>query len=174
MALQEMSPAAIQELIKYSYWAFDLVWSHVEQLDNEQFIRDLGYSHGSVRNQIVHLVSSHRRWIYRLKEAEIPQHLEFKYFPSKVEVRTEWDASKVEILDYVMSLDQADLEEEVNYVVSGRSAKTHHPRWKILMHLVNHSTDHLAQLLSMLNMHFGIDTPEQDYILFLWQKDAVE
>jgi hypothetical protein len=42
--------------------------------------------------------------------------------------------------------------------------------WEILLHLVNHSTDHRLQILSMINSYFDIGTPEQDYIIYLWEK----
>jgi uncharacterized damage-inducible protein DinB len=44
-------------------------------------------------------------------------------------------------------------------------------RWEILAHVVNHGTDHRAQILSLL-FQLGAPTVEQDLILYLWeQKD---
>lgn len=37
--------------------------------------------------------------------------------------------------------------------------------WQILLHVVNHGTDHRAQILRSLR-EFGIETPSQDYVFF--------
>jgi uncharacterized damage-inducible protein DinB len=165
-----MEPEIIQELFDYSDWAVDLIWPYINQLDDEQFTRNLGYSFGSIRNQIIHLISSHRRWLYRLQGRVVPQHFRFTDFPTKSSSKDEWDMAKVELIDYVMSLDQAALNDAIPYKIPSRSIDASHPRWQILMHLINHSTDHRSQLLAMLNTHFGIETPEQDFIIYLWQK----
>jgi uncharacterized damage-inducible protein DinB len=163
---------AIQELFEYSFWAFDLIWPRIEQLNNDQFSQDIGYSLGSIRNEVIHLISSHRRWLHRLQDQEVPKHLEFSAFPTINSARKEWDQGKKEILDYVNSLNHVSLNELVPYQIPSRSVDAADSRWRILMHLINHSTDHRAQILAVLNMHFGIDTPEQDFILYLWQKGS--
>jgi uncharacterized damage-inducible protein DinB len=165
-----MNPQSIRDLFEYSYWAFDLIWPSIDQLDDDQFVMDLDYSFGSIRNQIIHLVSSHRRWQNRLQLIQPVPHLNFDDFPTISITKEVWDAAKGEMLDYVNSLDQAALDEVVPYKIPGRSIDTAHRRWEILLHLVNHSTDHRSQMLAMLNTHFDSDTPEQDYIIYLWEK----
>jgi uncharacterized damage-inducible protein DinB len=165
-----MNPQSIRDLFEYSYWAFDLIWPSIHQLDDDQFVMDLDYSFGSIRNQIIHLVSSHRRWINRLQSIQPVTHLNFENFSTISMVEMEWGITRDEMLDYVNSLNQADLDKVVSYKIQGRSIDAAHRRWEILLHLVNHSTDHRSQILAMLNIHFNIDTPEQDYIIYLWEK----
>jgi uncharacterized damage-inducible protein DinB len=164
-----MDPQGISDLFDYSYWAFDLIWPPINKLNDDQFVMDLEYSFGSIRNQIIHLISSHRRWLNRLKLEQPVARLNITDFPTISITKGEWDVAKVEMLDYVNSLDQDALAEVIPYQVSSRSIKTRHPRWKILFHLVNHSTDHRSQILAMLNTHFDMDTPEHDYIIYLWE-----
>lgn len=166
-----MNPQSIKEMYDYTYWAFDLIWPCIDKLSDNQFVKDLGYSLGSVRNQIVHLVSSHRRWLFRLQYFQPPQHLEFGDFPTKTKVRAKWNCAKSELLGYVCALDQNDLDEKIDYELQGRSIKASNYRWEILLHLFNHSTDHRSQILTLLNTKFLIDTPEQDYLFFLWDKE---
>jgi uncharacterized damage-inducible protein DinB len=123
-----MEPEVIQELFDYSYWAVDLIWPCINQLDDEQFTRNLGYSLGSIRNQIIHLISSHRRWLYRLQSRVIPQHLRFTDFPTKSSSKDEWEKAKEELIDYVRSLDQAALNPVIPYQTPSRSIDTSHPR----------------------------------------------
>jgi uncharacterized damage-inducible protein DinB len=160
----------MQALFDYTFWAFDRVWAAIEQLSDVQFTADLGYSLGSVRNLIVHLVSSHRRWMSRLRRTDLPPHLDFDDFPSRRSARAAWDEAKAEWLRYVASLSQADLQEGVRYRIDSRGVDVVTPRWEILLHLVNHSTDHRSQILALVNREFAVPTPEQDLILYLWER----
>jgi len=39
--------------------------------------------------------------------------------------------------------------------------------WQVLLHVVNHGTDHRAQLLRLLN-DLGVKTSSQDYIFYVY------
>ena len=39
--------------------------------------------------------------------------------------------------------------------------------WQVLLHVVNHGTDHRAQLLRILN-DLGVETTSQDYIFYVY------
>jgi uncharacterized damage-inducible protein DinB len=39
--------------------------------------------------------------------------------------------------------------------------------WQVLLHVVNHGTDHRAQLLRLLN-DLGVKTMSQDYIFYVY------
>jgi uncharacterized damage-inducible protein DinB len=43
------------------------------------------------------------------------------------------------------------------------------PRWAILLHLVNHGTDHRATVLEKLT-DLGAPTFDQDFIFWLWNR----
>jgi uncharacterized damage-inducible protein DinB len=40
--------------------------------------------------------------------------------------------------------------------------------WQVLLHVVNHGTDHRAQLLRLLN-DLGGETTSQDYIFYVYE-----
>jgi len=40
--------------------------------------------------------------------------------------------------------------------------------WQVLLHVVNHGTDHRAQLLRLLN-DLGVRTTSQDYIFYVYE-----
>lgn len=165
-----MNPQSIRDMYEYNYWSFELIWPSIDHLSDIQFVKDLDYSSGSIRNQIVHLISGHRRWLFRMQSKTPPQHLNFTSYSTKTIVKAEWDIAKLEMLEYIRALNQDDLNEEIDYELQGRSIKTTIHRWEILLHLFNHSTDHRSQILTLLNTKFLIDTPEQDYIFYLREK----
>lgn len=167
-----MTPEAIRKVYDYSYWAFERVWNCICRLTDEQFTQELGYSSGSIRNHVIHMISSHHRWVNRLKREEAHPHLNFEDFPTQNAVKAKWDEAKVEFLEYVYSLDQGHLDEVVRYEIASRSVVSSSQRWEVLLHLANHATDHRSQILAMLHQQFGIQTVEQDMLFFLWGEDV--
>jgi len=162
-----MSPEAICRLYNYTYWAFERVWGCIMQLTDEQFTQHIDYSIGSIRDQVVHMMSGTRRWMKRVQGAEIPPHLPFDDYATREAAKAQWDEMKAEVLDYVHSLDQARLNEMVHWEIRTRGASYDNRRWELLMHVANHATDHRAQILAMLYHHFGVKTIEQDMIFYL-------
>jgi uncharacterized damage-inducible protein DinB len=162
-----MTTDAIYKLYNYTYWASERVWDCIMQLTDEQFTQHLDYSIGSIRNQVVHLMSGTQRWLRRLQGAEIPPHLPFEDYTTRQETKTKWDKMKEEVLDYVHSLNQTQLDEIVHWEIRTRGLNSASRQWELLMHVANHATDHRAQILTLLHHHFGVKTVEQDMIFYL-------
>jgi len=167
-----MTPEAIRKIFDYTYWAFERVWDCICQMTDEQFTQELGYSWGSIRNHVIHMISSHRRWVDRLTGEEVLPHLDFNNYSTRSVVKPLWDEARAEFLDYVYSLDQVQLDEVVRYEIASRGVVSNSQRWEVFLHLANHATDHRSQILAMLDQQFGIQTVEQDMIFFLWEEDV--
>ncbi len=165
-----MKPQEISTLFEYGYWAFEKVWDGVLQLSDAQFTQELGYSRGSIRNQVVHLMSATWRWVIRLKEEPMPPHLAFGDFGTRTATKAKWDELRLASMAYVDSLSEADLDGIVRWELPDRHMAAQNARWEILLHVANHATDHRSQILAMLNQHFGIETPEQDLLFYLLER----
>ncbi len=162
-----MTPEATYRLYGYTYWAFEEVWNCLGQLNDEQFIRSLDYSMGSLRNQMVHVMSGTQRWIDRIQGEPISEHLLFEQYDTRETVKAIWDKKKEQALAYVLSLSQTDLDESVEWEIKGRGLKQSNRRWELLLHVANHTTDHRAQTLAMLHYEYGVKTVEQDFLFYL-------
>jgi uncharacterized damage-inducible protein DinB len=137
------------------------------QLTDEQFIQEVDYSRGSIRNHVVHMMSATRRWIKRIQGAAIPAHLPFEDFQTREAAKAKWDELRAEMLVYIDNLDQVQLDELVHWEIEVRELSYDNLCWELLLHVANHTTDHRAQILAMLDHHFGVMTVEQDMILYL-------
>lgn len=162
-----MTPEAICRLCDYTYWAFEQVWNCITRLTDEQFTQDIDYSVGSIRNHVVHLMSSEQRWMKRVQGAEIPPLLPFDDYATRAAARAKWNEVQIEVLSYIHSLDQSQLDETVPWEIRSRGVSSDNRRWELLTHLANHATDHRAQILVILHHHFGVKTVEQDMILYM-------
>jgi uncharacterized damage-inducible protein DinB len=137
------------------------VWDSVDQLSERDFLAEDSYSRGSIRNLMVHLASVERRWLTGLKNLPDVGHLKFEDYPTKAAARTMFEQVSEDLGDYVRQLDEVQMNESAEGIPS--------PRWQILMHLVNHGTDHRATVLQRLQA-CGAPTFDQDLILWLWEK----
>src|SRR5688572_20673458 len=152
-----MTPDSIREFYDYMYATFDKVWQCIMQLTDAQFVEDIDYGMGSIRNHVVHLMSTDRRWLSRVQQVEVPENLPFTDFTTRASTKAAYDEIRAQVLAYVNSLTQAQLDEAVVYSLPHRGIiDVTHKRWQLLLHNANHATDHRAQLLLLLNQRFGI------------------
>jgi uncharacterized damage-inducible protein DinB len=151
----------IKTLVEYHLAMTRRVWDSIGQITEEQFLADDAYSRGSIRNLMVHLASTDRRWLAGLKGLPDVGHLNFADYPSRDSARALFEQVAKDLTDYVAALTDAELEQP--------SAEIPNPRWQILLHLVNHATDHRATVLQRLH-ELGAPTFDQDFILWLWSK----
>jgi uncharacterized damage-inducible protein DinB len=165
-----MSPELLQQLMDYTFWGFERVWACTEPLTEDQFLQPLAYSMGSIRNHFVHVMSGTRRWLQRLQQVEVAAHLNFDDYPNRAATRQMWDAGRAEIMAYVRGLTQAQLQESVTWEISTRNWHCTNTRAQLLMQIINHATDHRAQMLAMLHEHFNVPTVEQDWIIYLTEQ----
>ena len=165
-----MKQNEIKAIFDYNFWAFDRVWDCISQVSDEQFIEEFGYSSGSIRNIVVHIMSGNRNWMSRLKGTEMPQRLVFEDFDSLSKTKAKWDELQKEFLDHLNSLDQDQLDTTVEWELLSQGLKSTSSRGEILLHLANHGTDHRAQILAILHHHFHVKTVEQDMIYYLAER----
>lgn len=136
------------------------VWESIEQISEEQFLVDDRYSRGSIRNLMVHLSHTDLNWLNGLKNLpDLRGTLKpYEEYGDRASVREHWDFVAGQVADYVGSLSEAELEQNPKEIPG--------PRWEVLLHLVNHGTDHRSTVLQKLS-EYGAPTFDQDFILWL-------
>ena len=151
----------IKTFIKYHLDMTRRVWDSIDQITEEQFLADDSYSRGSIRNLMVHLVSTDRRWLAGLKNGPDVGHLKFEDYPTRAAVRELLEIAAKDFSDYIDAVTEEELEQ--------KPPEFTHPRWAVLLHLVNHGTDHRSTVLQRLT-EFGAPTFDQDFIMWLWSR----
>lgn len=166
-----MDKATIAMLIRYHYSAFDRVWESVKTLTTAQFLAENNYSLRSVSNHLAHCANVDERWLARLQGQEPPPRLLSHDYPNQAALRIQWDAVRSRVSAYVSQLTDEELQTPVTVKLSDRfPAPRKFARWEILLHIINHGTDHRAQILARLH-ELGAPTFEQDLALHLWHSD---
>jgi uncharacterized damage-inducible protein DinB len=159
-----MNADAFRHLYNYHFSENRKIWNYfLTDLPQEQFIQNVDYSMGSVRNQIVHLMSVDDTWFSGLRGIEIPDALNPADFDDRKVIRAYWDKVEQNMRDYLAALRDDMLFEKP--FADGEDKDL--ILWQVLLHVVNHGTDHRAQILRLLS-DLGIRTPPQDYIFYVY------
>jgi len=159
-----MNANAFRHFYDYHFTENRKIWdTYITSLSHEQFTQNVDYSSGSVRNQIVHLMSADEAWFSGLRGVEIPKSLFPANFDDRKIIRAHWDNVEQNMRDYLTKLRDDMLFEKP--FLDGEDKDL--ILWQVLLHVVNHGTDHRAQLLRLLN-DLGVKTTSQDYIFYVY------
>jgi len=162
---------ALRALYAYHFTLHQRLWDCIDHLTDEQFVAPVDYSIGSVRNHMVHLASVEQRWLARVAGTPLPDRLRYEDFPTRAAARAKWDEVEAHFKSFLIGLTDTDLERTVTYSNSRRAEPVTSSVWEILVHIVNHGTDHRAQVLPILH-RAGAPTVEQDFIVYLWEQTS--
>jgi uncharacterized damage-inducible protein DinB len=151
----------IKTFIAYHNDTTRRIWDSIGHLTEAQFLADDEYSRGSIRNLMVHIASTDRRWLAGLKNQPDLGHLNAEDYTTPAEAREVFLKVAQDLSEYANTLTVDE-----SY---GPTKEVGEPRWQVLLHLVNHGTDHRATVLHKL-YEFGAPTFAQDFIIWLWER----
>ncbi len=161
-----MNANAFRHFYNYHFAENRKVWEHIASVTFEQFNQPIEYSRGSIREQVVHLLDVEDVWFSELRGAQPADPLpESVSADDRETIRAHWNVVEENIRAYLADLQDehlfskpiTDPEEDKDLIV-----------WQVLQHVVNHATDHRAQLLRALH-DLGVDTKSQDYIFYAYE-----
>ncbi len=159
-----MNADAFRQLYDYHFSENRKIWyKFIVPLTQDRFTQGAGYSHGSVRNQVVHLMNADDIWFSELRGVAEPNLLG-KEVDDREVIRKHWDALERTMREYLADLKNEKLfEKPITVPEEDRILFT----WQVLIHVVNHGTDHRAQVLRLLN-DLGVKTEAQDFIFYVF------
>jgi uncharacterized damage-inducible protein DinB len=160
-----MNADAFRHFYNYHFTENRQIWDHyIAPLSPEQFTQPATYSHGSVRDQLVHLMEVDEIWFSELRGVEPTDPLPSSTVDDRAAIRAHWDSIEQSMLAYLAELrDEMLFEQPIQEPDEDRNLIV----WQVLLHVVNHGTDHRAQLLRLLT-DLGVKTTSQDYIFYVY------
>lgn len=164
-----MNKQDAQRLFDYNYWANRKVWAWVIVLNEEQFKRSSDYSIGSVHQQQVHAMDAEAWWLARVRGTAPGKFHEADDFPTRESIRTRWDEIESAWWAYLNALPDGELQGVAVYTREADGLVYRTPLWEVLLHLINHGTDHRSQTLAQIHQ-VGGETSAQDLIYFTREK----
>ncbi len=146
-----MQRSDILDLLRYHDWANQQILTYSERLSPPQLIAPANLDHGSAFQTLLHMVDV--EWSWRLMAQQLPatQMLwEVKELPDLPAIKAFWQIEQQQRLVYIHQLDETTLNAEVEYgSAQGRPPKSA-KLWHILVHILDHSTQHRSELARYL------------------------
>ena len=159
-----MNADAFRHFYDYHFFENRKIWdSCITPLSQEQFTQPVDYSHGSVLDQVAHLISADQYWFSGVRGLEFPPDLDPADFDDRSVLRAYWDTVEQDMRAYLATL-RDDMLLTRPFPVGEDQVLI---LWQVLLHVVNHGTDHRAQLLRVLH-DLGVETTSQDYIFYVY------
>ncbi len=159
-----MDAHAFRHFYDYHFSENRHIWDdYITPLSYEQFTQAVDYSRGSVRDQLVHIMSTDEAWFSGLRGVQSPERFPPANPDDRALIRAHWDTVEQDMRVYLAGLRDDMLSQKP--FVDGEDKDL--ILWQVLLHVANHGTDHRAQLLRLLH-DIGVKTVSQDYIFYVY------
>jgi uncharacterized damage-inducible protein DinB len=161
----------IRDLYEFNFWAKGRLLESAGTLTPEQYAANLNSSHGGIQGTLVHLVGAEEIWVRRWKGDSPTTFMSPADFPTLQSISDRWDMVEHEIMGFCHMLkSDADVGRQVSYKDLKGNAYT--MALSLLMqHLVNHSSYHRGQIVTMLRQA-GIKPVPTDLVAFYRERAA--
>ena len=160
-----MTPDVVRTLLDYHYAEQHKVWQNcILKLEPGQYTLDTKYSHGSIRDSLIHVLNGERTWLARARgDAAATPHLADD-FPDRAALGEGFAEVEAEVRAFASGLDEAGLAAPAPYI-SAAGEHIDNRVWHILLHIANHGLIHRAEIMSM---SAGMGGPSFDLSLMRW------
>ena len=160
----------LRDLYAFNRWANARMRGAVTELTEADYTRDMKSSHPSVRDTWLHIMASEWVWLARwlgTSPKEMPP--EWKAY-DREQVAAEWQAVEAAQRAFVDKLTDADLEKSIEYV-NFAGQRYAQPLWHLMRHMVNHSTYHRGQIITMIRQ-LGGNAVATDLVLYFREQQT--
>jgi uncharacterized damage-inducible protein DinB len=159
-----LDPAFVGELYRYNSWANEEVLSAVSRASPADFTRDLGSSYRSIRDTLTHVVWSEWIWLRRWKGTSPTDVFSPDDFPTVESLADRFRAVAAERSVFLEGVTAETASGVVEYRnVEGETWR--YPLWQQLYHVLNHSSYHRGQVITMLRQ-VGASAPTTDFLVY--------
>ncbi len=147
----------------YNSWASNRIFDALITLPPDQYLQDMKSSHGGIHGTLVHIVGAEKIWLERFKGA--PQPFLTQDPPKSLSaLKPVWEKVGYDTAKWLGAMTDKTLQETFTAKTLKGDTFTN-SYWQAFQHVVNHSSYHRGQIVTMLRQH-GAQPPTTDLILF--------
>jgi uncharacterized damage-inducible protein DinB len=154
----------IRTLYSYNRWATARLLQASQHLSPDALKQDLRTSHSSVRGTLVHTLWAEWIWLQRWQGTSPRQVFAEDQFPDVAAIQSRWAEIERDRQDFVAGLTEDRLAGRMSYE-NLRGQRWEYPLTHMMQHVVNHSTYHRGQVVTLLRQ-FGQTPPATDLLVF--------
>lgn len=140
----------LKTLIAYNFAEHRELWATIGALDETVFLKDTGYSAGTIQRTVVHNIRADRLTLNCAMELSAVALLPYETV-DRHNIRAAWDALEHDVKDFAEALPDQTAQHRVTYTAA--NGHTHEVQvGELLLHICNHGTVHRAEICAMLHM----------------------
>ena len=137
------------DLAAYNSWADQKAIDWLSHITDEQWEQVNVSSFSSIRQTAVHIASAEKIWIDFWTKAADPVYLSANFTGTKNELKGIWKAASKGLETYIKNHTEEDMMRSVSFIYpNGDTGQM--PYYQTFSHIVNHSTYHRGQLVTLL------------------------
>ena len=159
MTLQEM-----KVLQAFNAWATLRVFEAVAKLTTEQYTMDMKSSHKNIHGTLTHIVAAEKMWLSRFVGKPDARLMTSADLPTLPDVKAAWEKVGYESAKFLGGMTDKKLQDTFT-MTTVRGETFTHVYWHALQHIVDHSTFHRGQIVSMMRQQ-GVQPPSTGLIKF--------
>jgi len=152
-------------LYEYNRWADTRILDAASPLTPEQLGTPGIASFGSIHDTLVHTMSAQWTWLERWRGHEAQALSESADYPGLAAIRARYAVVETAMQAFIASLDE-DAPARVVTWTNSRGKTSSRPLWQLMLHVVNHGTQHRSEVAAMLTQ-FGHSPGDMDFTVFL-------
>jgi uncharacterized damage-inducible protein DinB len=156
--------ASIRELFAYNQWANQRTIAAASFLKNDDFTRNLGSSFSSVRDTVVHIMAAEGLWLERWNQRSPKAMLPAADFQTPGAIEQRWKEIQQVQNTFLTCITSERLRASVSYT-NLRGQTYAYPLWRQMAHVVNHSSYHRGQVITLLRQLGAAPVPT-DLLIF--------
>lgn len=165
-----MNKQDLQLLFRYNAWAHARILNAADGLSDEQFTAPAAFPHGGLRGTLVHTLFAEWLWRNRWDGNSPTVRMKPEDFPNIAFLRARWAEEDKNLQAFVQSISDERLKAPLDYKTT-RGEVMHEPMlWPVIMHMLNHSTQHRAEAAAILT-DLGRSPGDLDLIYFLREQE---
>lgn len=147
--LWAMNKAYLLDLASYNIWANYKAIEWLQQITDAQWEQVVTSSFGSVRQTALHIASAEKIWIDFWTKDPAPVFISNTFTGTKQELMAIWEKASTGMKDFLTTYPSHDLMEPVTFRYP-RGGEAQLPFVHTFSHIINHSTYHRGQLVTLL------------------------
>jgi uncharacterized damage-inducible protein DinB len=162
-----MKTSEVLHLYSYTCWATARILRTAARVTPDVLAKPAGLAHGSMLGTLAHILGGEWVWRVRCEEGRSPGALlSAREFPDLAALERRWSGEERAMRRYLAGLSDAGLERVVRYRSTLDNREYATPLWQVLLHLVNHGTQHRGEVAAELT-RAGHSPGDIDYIVYI-------
>jgi uncharacterized damage-inducible protein DinB len=146
---KKMSKQYFTDLAGYIIWADNKAIEWLSQISEEQWNREITSSFSSIRQTAIHIASAEKIWIDFWTNAPDPVYLSATFKGSKDDLLTIWKETSAALKNFIEQYPEENYQQIISLKKpNGETAEMEFSQ--TFPHMVNHSTYHRGQLVTLL------------------------